>query len=58
MSRKDYVAFARIIKTNLEISHSPLERVTVKGVATDMADLFAADNPRFDRQKFLTACGF
>jgi len=25
-------------------------------VVSDLADVFAADNPRFDRQKFLEAC--
>lgn len=25
-------------------------------VVSDLADVFAADNPRFDRQKFLGAC--
>ena len=30
---------------------------TVRWVATRMADYFASENPRFDREKFLTACG-
>ena len=27
------------------------------GMCLDFADLFAADNPDFDRAKFLAACG-
>jgi hypothetical protein len=29
----------------------------VDWIADDFYDLFAADNPRFDRERFLTACG-
>lgn len=27
-------------------------------VATDLAATFAAENPRFDRERFMKACGF
>ena len=27
------------------------------GIAEDLADLFGYDDPNFDRQRFLTACG-
>jgi hypothetical protein len=29
----------------------------VRHMATSLADYFAKDNPRFDREKFLEACG-
>lgn len=49
MSRKDFVHAARIIAdiTDLEIRHY---------VATEFADLFQWNNPRFDRGRFLKAC--
>ena len=53
MSRKDYVAFAKLVLAQLE-------RGDVNGAedtAHGMADLFASDNPRFDRGRFLVACG-
>lgn len=63
MSRKDYRAVAGIIKKALapdshdhdEAEPTLLERLEV--LANDMADLFAVDNERFNRAKFLTACG-
>lgn len=30
----------------------------LKDVANQMASSFARENPRFDRQRFLAACGF
>ena len=33
-------------------------RDSLRKVATSMAGTFAADNPRFDTQRFLRACGF
>jgi len=29
----------------------------VRDIALALADVFAADNPRFDSERFLTACG-
>lgn len=45
MSRKHYVAFARILRE----THA--SRETVEAVC----DLFAADNSRFDRGRFMAA---
>lgn len=47
MSRKDYVRIAAIIKA----------RGSDVDLANDFADLFEEDNERFDRERFLTACG-
>lgn len=30
----------------------------IRLVAIDIASTFAADNPRFDRERFMKACGF
>ena len=52
MTRKDYVMIAEIVATSWHAS---------QGSKADMAYRFAealgADNPRFDRARFLTACG-
>ena len=68
MSRKDYVAVAAEIKNkivsytqgsnglnNLDFYRGAL--ASLKEAAHGLADVFAASNPRFDRQRFLTACG-
>ena len=63
-TRQHYEAIAEIIKRNTT-------RIRIEDVAQvgnglpclhshtvgDMVDYFAKDNPRFDRQKFLKACG-
>lgn len=51
MSRKDYVGAARIIKGLL------LTYVEKEPIAQQFADLFEQDNPNFDRDRFLKACG-
>lgn len=47
MTKKHYEAIASAIKT----SHN-LETATKK-----LADYFSTDNPKFDRTRFLQACG-
>ena len=50
MSRKDYIRSARII------AHIADEKIR-HYVATEFADMFQWDNPRFNRDRFLRACG-
>jgi len=59
-SRKDYVAVSGVVADRLASfggDSSLSEWLAVAGVAAGLADMFAADNPRFDRAKFLEACG-
>lgn len=61
MTRKDYVAIAEAIYTTRETLpivtgywEAQLEAI---GRATQLvADVFAEDNPRFDRARFIAAC--
>jgi len=61
MSKKDYEAIARRIKSIT--TDSPLSQYEVgmidaaRQIAASMANYCAADNPRFDRARFLAACG-
>ena len=50
MTKKDYVLLANVIA---RLTH-PL---TVGETAVSIADSLAKDNPRFNREKFLQACG-
>lgn len=62
MTRKDYVAIAKAIsdgqfidlRTNGEVAVSVLTRAKI---ARQLADAMSRDNPRFDRDRFLAACG-
>ena len=55
MSRKHYRAVAEILKNYSE--DYPIDSVGFKSMVTEFADMFLADNDRFDRNKFLEACG-
>lgn len=52
MTRKDYVAIADIIDGARD------QGLTLEEVAEKLADTMEKDNPRFDRARFLEACGF
>ena len=52
MTRKDYVMIADTIGGMTYLNET--DRATI---AHDFADQLEQDNPRFDRDRFLTACG-
>ena len=69
MHKKDYVTFARMIRTQrhqtklLTPTESENESVVINAknividdIVKNLADMFAADNPQFNRQKFMQAC--
>ena len=68
MTRKDYEKFARALE-GMTIVGEPViyskqkdaylagAKQQVKFIAEEMCSIFAADNPRFDRGRFLKACG-
>lgn len=55
MSRKHYIALAAIIADMR--SFPEYDSVTLARVAERQADLFQQENSRFDRARFLKACG-
>lgn len=63
MTRKHYEAVAAVIRDEVDsVSDLPtvqavIVRISLLNVADGLADVFAADNPRFDRERFLAACG-
>lgn len=66
MSRKDYRAFAEIIAAERSMARHQLANGgndgevklrTTRNIAFSMADVFARDNARFDRERFYEACG-
>ena len=64
MSKKDYIALAAAIKAS-HLSQLPTDSnaefavhlSTLLCVAETIASECAANNPKFDRQRFLAACG-
>jgi hypothetical protein len=58
MTRKDYVLIAAAIKAAYQTFDKPSNHANgARHVAHTLADTLATDNPRFDRDRFLTACG-
>jgi hypothetical protein len=52
MTRKDYVMIAEVIATSWHASAD-----SKRDIAVNLAEVFETDNPRFDRDRFLSACG-
>lgn len=60
MTRKDYVAIAAAIhRTGMAATIGPKKSAqdAIRLAAIDIAATMANDNPRFDRARFLKACG-
>lgn len=55
MTRKDYQLIAKVFNDFSKVID--LNETVGAEIALCLADDFANDNPRFDRTKFLTACG-
>lgn len=54
MSKKDYTLIAKAIASTE--SEGTAREAATKRVASKIADALEADNPRFDRTRFMTAC--
>lgn len=66
MSRKHYESVAEILWANqphpadscpVDCVPCTIQGQTVHNVANGLARVFSADNPRFDRARFMRACG-
>jgi hypothetical protein len=59
MTKRDYIKFAEMLREQYERANGSGEQYpeqTIARVQDSIADLFAADNPRFDRERFAKAC--
>ena len=55
MTRKDYIATAEILKEHFD--NRPIEIADYLDLVYSFADWFAEDNPNFNENKFVNACG-
>ena len=53
MTRKDYKAIAAIIQQQTIVDYRLIPR---DGLVNTLANYMAADNPQFDRERFIKAC--
>lgn len=65
MTRKNYEAIARTIRDEFEASLPESDPAFIRGgayvleeTAKSLADYMQRDNPRFNKNRFLKACGF
>jgi len=60
MTRKDYIAIAKVIKREHlapKIGVDGVDRLSRSGVISGLTAVFRADNPNFDSRRFAEACG-
>ena len=62
MTKTHFEAIARIFADRAGCDYSTIDfdaghNAAHKSLAEDLADYFEDENPRFNRQMFLTACG-
>lgn len=55
MTKKDYELIAGTINDYIFVNEA--DRSNALAIAEMLADSLYSDNPKFDRQRFLTACG-
>lgn len=54
MTRKDYVLLAKAIANGIDDANG-INGLTGYAIIERIADALASDNPRFDRERFITA---
>jgi hypothetical protein len=57
MQRRHFELIARILKEANESVSSREARAAVSNIAATFSDALKRENPRFDRARFLLACG-
>jgi hypothetical protein len=57
MTRKDYILIAEAIATARKVEQGDTVLVSVAHLANTLATDLEIENPRFNREMFLTACG-
>lgn len=57
LSKKYYKALAEIISKRY-VKAKLVDRIPLRLLTTDLIGFLEKDNPSFDRERFLDACGF
>ena len=57
MTKKDYELIAGVLNTEYTGYKLGWEREAIRITIIGLAEVFEQDNPKFDRNKFLEACG-
>ena len=58
MTKKDYELIAGVMaRLSADFNNGGEDTVSLSLVAQELADVLSTTNPRFDRARFLSACG-
>jgi hypothetical protein len=57
LTRKDFTLIAEVQRRMMQLEMTDTERTAVIKTILALADELAGTNPRFDRKRFLDACG-
>jgi hypothetical protein len=57
MTKKDYIRIANVIRLASTINDAQGYRAAIADIRILMAESLAQENPKFDRERFLAACG-
>jgi len=61
-SKKDYIEIAKVINNHLfdDVRNDKrlLSNMVIASVVSELCTYFEKDNPNFDRERFISACGF
>jgi hypothetical protein len=57
MSKQDFVLLSRFMLSSKDILNSDASRVSWRMMCRDLATRLGATNAKFDRRRFLAACG-
>lgn len=57
MSRKTYIELARVIREHTPRADLVRGDILLGSIAYALVEVCEQDNPRFDRERFLIACG-
>ena len=62
MTKKDYIEIAKVINNHLfnDVRNDKrlLSNMVIASVVSELCTYFEKDNPNFDRERFISACGF
>ena len=60
MTKKHYTKIADIFRRKLSHDYrsDPVRTACLKDVATELCIILKEDNPAFDKDRFMAACGF
>lgn len=56
MTKKDYVAIANVVRSTVTEPSQEVHDPMLYALISGLCEVFAADNERFDRDRFVTAC--